>query len=102
MEVIVSDLKCAIFVKEKLMPDFKNLFLPVETTLFIDGLNSVEQMQCNKAANDFNVVNLLEEHGIVLIIQQGSVRVRVAGSEAIEQYIEEFQKNKTEVTLETF
>jgi len=98
----MGNLKCAIFVKEKLMPDFKNLLLPVETTLFVDGLNPAEQMQCRKAANDFNAVNLLEEHGIVLIVQQGSVRVRIAGSEAIEQYIEEFQKNKTEVDLETF
>jgi len=98
----MSDLKCAIFVKEELISDFKNLLLPVEATLFVDGLNLSERMQCRRAANDLNVVNLLEEHGIVLVIQQGSVRIRVAGNESIEQYIEEFHKNKTEVSLETF
>jgi hypothetical protein len=98
----MNNLKCAVFVKEKSMPDFKNLLLPVETTLFVDGLNQFERMQCHKAANDFNIVNLLEEHGIVLVMQQGSVRVKIAGSDAIEQYIEEFHKNKSEVNLETF
>ena len=98
----MSNLKCAIFVKENFVSDFKNLLLPVEVTLFIDGLNPVEQLQCRKAANELNVVNLLEEHGIVLLIQQGTVRIRIAGNEAIEQYIEEFHKNKTEIDLETF
>lgn len=98
----MSDFKCAIFVKEKLMPEFKNLLLPVEATLFVDGLNLSERAQCYKAANDLNVVNLLEEHGIVLVLQQGRVRVRVAGSESIEQYIEEFYKNKIDMDLEEF
>jgi len=98
----MSNLKCAIFVKETFMPEFKNLLLPVEATLFVDGLDAIERLQCRKAANDLNVINLLEEHGIVLVIQQGTVRVRVAGAEAIEQYIEEFHKNSTNVDLETF
>ena len=98
----MSDFKCAIFVKESFMPDFKNLLLPVETILFVDGLNPAERIQCQKAAIDLDVINLLEEHGIVLVIQQGTVRVRIAGSESIAQYIEEFHKNSTEMDLETF
>ena len=98
----MSDSKCAIFVQESYMPEFKNLLLPVETILFVDGLDPVEQIQCRKAAIDLNVINLLEEHGIVLVLQQGTVRVRVAGSESIAQYIEEFHKNSTAMDLETF
>ena len=98
----MNSFKCAIFVKENFMSEFKNLLLPIEATLFVDGLDLIERMQCRKAANDLNVINLLEEHGIVLVMQQGTVRIRVAGSDAIEQYIEEFHKNSTEMDLETF
>lgn len=97
----MGELKCCIFVKNDYLEEYNNLLFPVETILFIDGINEFEKLQFNKAANEFGVVNLIEEHGIVMVLQQNAVRVKVAGSEAIEQYIEQFHRSNF-TNLEAF
>ena len=92
---------CCVFIKKDFFGEYKNLLFPIETLVFIDGVSKFDSIQFNVAANEFNVVNLIEEYGIVMILQQGAVRVKVAGSEAIEQYIEQFHKSNL-IDLEAF
>lgn len=97
----MDKLNCCVFVKKEYLEEYNNLLFPIETTLFLDGINEFEKLQFNKAAIELNVVNLIKDQGIVMVLQQGAVRIRVAGSEAIEQYIEQFHKSNL-IDLETF
>ena len=59
---------CYVFATEEHMGDIKNLILPVDATLYVDGLNPGEKTTCEQVAKRLHVFNKLKEHGVVMVI----------------------------------
>jgi hypothetical protein len=93
-----------IFTDEKHLGDVKNLVLPVDSTLYVLGLNKKEHKTCIQVAKKHRAFNLLEEHGIVMvIIEAGNRLIKVAGAEAIDQFLSMYfaqTPQKPEINLE--
>lgn len=88
---------CYIFATEEHMGDIKNLILPVDATLYVDGLNPGEKTTCEQVAKQLHVFNKLKEHGIVMVVcervpHKAPVQIDILGAEAIEDFLGEYFK----------
>ena len=76
-----------IFVKEEQLSDIQNLLLPIDMTVFIYGSDPVERKTCEAVAKSLEVINLLLEHGIVMVIIEKGNHIRIAGGNAISDFL---------------
>ncbi len=97
--------KMEIFALEKYLPDVKNLILPLDTTLFVFGLNRNELIACARQAKIRRSFKLLQEYGIVMVVVEGGNKlIKVAGAEAIDEFLSKYfaqTGEKREVFLES-
>lgn len=85
-----------LFVTDEHIPDIKNLLLPIDMTVFIYGEDDKERKICEAVAKNLEVINLLSDHGIVMVIIEKGNHIRVAGANAISDFLSVYYASRTD------
>jgi hypothetical protein len=79
-----------IFTTPEHSADVVNLMLPVDVTVFTWGLDNQENRVCAAVAKSLDVVKLFKDHGLVMVIIEGNIQIRVAGAGAINDFLQAY------------
>jgi hypothetical protein len=90
----MSNVSGMIFTTPTHSQDLNNLLLPIDMTVFTYGINPLENKTCHSMARMLDVVDLIQEHGLVMVILEGQSQIRIAGAEAIQIFLEEYMSRK--------